>query len=59
MECFEICNVFDIVENFNNVNIKPEILVQKIKVKKMFFIYHFSRLSLIIKLFIPLDREMY
>ena len=49
------------VENFKifTLILSQKSLFKKIKVKKMFFIYHFSRLSLTIKLFIPLDREMY
>ena len=53
-------NVFDICRKFQYVymDIKRDILVQKIKVTKIFFIYHFSGLTLIILLFISLDREM-
>ena len=53
-------NVFDICRRFQNfyMAIKRDILVQKIKVTKIFCIYHFSGLTLMILLFISLDREM-
>ena len=53
-------NVFDICRKFQYVYMdnKRDILVKKIKVTKIFFIYHFSGLTLIILLFISLDREM-
>ena len=40
----DLCSKF----HFDDLNIKRDIYVQKIKVKKMLFIYHFSGLTLII-----------
>ena len=49
-------NVHDICRKFQYfyLDIKRDILVEKIKVKKMFFISYFSGLTLMISL----DREM-
>ena len=54
MNVLDPCSKF----HFDDLNIKRDIYVQKIKVKKMLFIYHFSGLTLIILLFVSLDREV-
>ena len=52
MNVLDPCSKF----HFDDINIKRDIYVQKVKVN--FFFYHFSGLTLIIKLFVSLEASI-